>query len=466
MPGRASILLTGILFLGLSKFTSAQSITGIITDYNGYWKTTTAAPNSNKPDKSHNLLAFSYNGAQYSTGVNDELLTARGESYVAGDFWALPVNQITGTLNSNTKAGFGALYDGVNNGASVEPPAYGVSMYLTDGIKGLDIGTCIANLPAGAMTFILSNIQPFSIGDGIPDIVVTQIADPSGSYDRYEFTDVNGVRVGNFKDIVFTNISPVATWTADFYEAKVNPLQLLNGFTQTDRPMRLWAADLSEFGITAGNYNQVRNFKINLSGQSDVAFVAYNNRSVSFQNALPVQYSYFKGNMQNGQVQLSWQTVSEQNASHYLIERSTDGSNFIAIGKANAYNSAIAVSNYSFWDNAPVKGLAYYRLKQFDLDNSYTNSSTVIKINHSGSNNFQLQVYPNPATEKIWIGHVKTTGAELFTLYNSSGIRMKQQTAMKGVSQTRMDLGTLVPGIYYLVMQNGDNRSSLSFAIN
>src|SRR5690606_19015378 len=97
-----------------------------------------------------------------------------------------------------------------------------------------------------------------SIGDGIPDILVTQIADPSGSVDKYEFLDASGKRVGNLVHISLGHISPVGNWTADFYEANVKPRVLTPGFTKTDRAIRLWAADFSDFGINASNIDDVK----------------------------------------------------------------------------------------------------------------------------------------------------------------------------------------------------------------
>ncbi|MEJ0102381.1 MAG: hypothetical protein WDO19_07455 [Bacteroidota bacterium] len=132
-------------------------------------------------------------------------------------------------MNSNTKVGVGEMYDGVHNGASNPVPSNNISFYLTDGIKGLNIGTGIANLPAGTMSFYITSIQPQNIGDGIPDIIVTQIADPSGSTDSYSFVNSTGTIIGHKKDIIFTSITPVGSWTADFYEASANPMILTSG---------------------------------------------------------------------------------------------------------------------------------------------------------------------------------------------------------------------------------------------
>lgn len=265
-------------------FANAQAVTGIITDYNGFWKTSTTAVSPVKPDNHHNLLSFTYNGTQYSTGVNDALLTAQGETFVPGLFQALPLQNIANAPTSNTKIGLGAMVDGVAGGRGATWPSRNMGPYLNDGTNGLDMGTCIANLPMGTMFLSVSNLQAAKIGDGIPDILVTQIADPSTTYDSYEFTDINGNRIGNSLNVVLTNITPVGGWVADFYEASADNLQA--GFTQTPRDIRLWTLDFSSFGIDASNIGNIAYFKINLNGNSDIAFVAYNSTTVTVQQVL------------------------------------------------------------------------------------------------------------------------------------------------------------------------------------
>ncbi len=263
----------------------AQSVTEIITDYNGYFKTGSGAVNPVKPDNSHHLLSFSFDGVRYSTGVNDALLTSRGEIFTASNFRALPMTNITGTPNGNTKIGLGAMADGVYNGAGT-PPSRNLGQYLNDGINGLDIGTAVANLPSGTMFLSVSNLQVAHIGDGIPDILVTQVADPSSS-DRYAFTDVNGNVVGISINVNLSSITPVGSWVGDFYDATGSP-GLKPGYVQSSKHIRLWAADFSAFGINASNIANIAYFKIDLSGNSDVAFVAYNTTTITVQQVLAV----------------------------------------------------------------------------------------------------------------------------------------------------------------------------------
>lgn len=293
-----------LMVLSTAAFLNAQSVSEIITDYNGYYKTGSASVNPVKPDNNHNLLSFSFNGTRYSTGVNDALLASHGDAFTAASFRALPMTNITGTPTGNTKIGLGAMADGVFNGAGTAP-SRNLGQYLNDGANGLNLGTVVANLPAGTMFLSVSNLQASHIGDGIPDILVTQVADPSSSFDRYAFTDVNGNMVGNFMDINLTNITPVGEWVADFYEATGSTI-LQAGFTQTARHIRLWAADFSAFGINASNIANIAYFKIDLSGNSDIGFVAYNTTTVTVQQvlALPEAIERRQGNTRNSRQEI------------------------------------------------------------------------------------------------------------------------------------------------------------------
>lgn len=258
---------------------SQTAVTEIITDFGGYYKSGVGSISPVKPNNSHNLVAFNYEGKRYSTGVNDALLTSKGDAFTPADFRALPLQNLTSTPNGNTKIGMGSILDGLLSGAGLTP-SRNIGQYLNDGVKGLDMGTGVANLPAGTMFLSVSGLQPTNVGDGIPDILVTQIAEPSSKYDRYSFTDINGNVIGNSKNVVLNNISPVGKWMADFFNAiGLGILDL--GYTNTQRDLRLWAADFSVFGIDASNISQVAYFRIDLGGDSDIAFVGYNTSTVS-----------------------------------------------------------------------------------------------------------------------------------------------------------------------------------------
>lgn len=464
---RTKSIVAVVAFVLLAHVSFAQfNVTEIITDYGGYWKTSATSINTVKPDNSHNLVSFSYKNVRYSTGVNDALLTAKGQPFVAGDYRALPVNSVSGAVTSNTKIGLGYLYDGVSNGPSTPAPSNDIPTYLTDGIKGLDLGTCVANLPAGTMLFPVSQILTASISDSVPDVVVTQIADPSGSLDRYEFCDILGNRVGNYVDIQLDNIAPVGNWTADFYDANKHPMTLAGGFTKTDRPIRLWASDLSAFGITAANASQIAYFRIKLNGNSDVAFVSYNNNSINiFNSLLPVKLNSFTGKDMSNQVQLNWETGSEINTASFVVEKSNDGNSFASIGTITAAGYKTGLASYSFTDKNPSAGKNYYRLKMVDKDGD-ADYSNVVVLNMSTANSSNvISLYPNPAASYVVIKHPYAMANEQLKIVNLAGNIVLQKQITAASFQTRIDLPNLPRGTYELVWTNGKELSANKLVI-
>lgn len=454
---RRRVLITLLLLTALYFSVSAQTVTEVITDYSGYWKSAQSAINTVKPDNSHNMLAFTYNGTRYSTGVNDALLTTKGDHFVAGDYKALPVYQINGASSADTKIGLGALYDGVLNGASHPRPVNSMNKYLTDGVKGLDLGTCVANLPAGDIMFAVTDMQAPLIGDGVPDLLITQTADPSGTQDRYEFADINGNRVGNTVNVNLSSLSALGNWTADFYDVNSTPMALASGFTQTDRPLRLWAADFSTFGINASNLGQVAYFRIRLSGSSDVAFVAYNNRSFSVASTLPAKLSWFKGKAAAQQVILSWQTVSEQQLDRFVIESSYDGQNFFTLDSVKATGFSNTAKNYAYTQRNPANGRLWYRLKQTDKNGNYEYSA-IITVNSVNEKYTAVQAYPNPVSSRLTVKHAPATGQEQYSIRNMQGMMMMAQQPAAGSIQSSFNVQQLPTGTYLLLVSNGKEQ--------
>lgn len=454
------MLVAAFVLLSLASGAQNYNISSIITDYNGYWKSGVGAINNVKPDNSHNLLAFTYNNVRYSTGVNDAKLIARGDLFVPGDYRALPVVSLTAAANSNSKIGLGEMYDGVTNGKSNPSPVNNIPYYLTDGEKGLDLGTCVANLPKSAINFSVNNVKLTAINDGVPDVVITQAADPSGTdFDTYEFTDVNGNRIGNSVDIVLNNIPSVGNWVADFYEASQNPMGLAGGFTKTERPLRLWTADFGVFGINASNISSIAYFKISLNGNSDVAFVAYNNSAFNVGLILPTKLTSFTATSANNAIDLNWQTASENNTSKFIVERSYDGSSFMPIGTVKAAGVSNIRRNYSF--TAPAyNGRSYYRLKMTDLDGQST-FSTVVSVNSGASTDISVNIYPNPATSYAIVKHPFVSGSETIRIVNAQGVTVSQVKATVG--QTKLDLSKVARGVYHVVYSSAAGNQALAF---
>lgn len=447
---------------------AANYVTEIVTNYGGYWDSgngtsPNAALNAVKPDKSHLLLAFVVNSGlvttngttttlarrYFSTGINDALLTSKGVAYTPGTYQAFPVGTLSSTVTGNTKTGLGQLYDGVDNGASTPPPTAGYAQYLTDGTQGLDLGTGVANLPAGTITFTVTTLAAGTIGDNVPDVLITQIASPSATIDSYQVLDASGKQVTGTKTLTanFTDVPVVGQWTVDFYEASQNPMTLSAGFTKTNRDLRLLALDWSAFGLTSANYASVKQFQITLSGDSDQAFIAYNTASTTLA-PLPVQLVSFAGQLLGRAVHLTWQTASEASSAYFEVEASADGRRFAPVGRVAAAGSSQQARRYQFDCPSVAAGSSYYRLRQVDLDGSAHYSATVVVQAGAAA----VEVFPSCFADYLTV-RLPATGVASLTLLAADGRVVRQQalpTSPEAQETALAGLADLPAGLYLL----------------
>ncbi len=114
----------------------------------------------------------------------------------------------------------------------------------------------------------------------------------------------------------------------------------------------------------------------------------------SASSPLPVELVLFEAKAQeNGQVRLDWMTASELNNDFFTIERSADGENFTSLFTTDGAGTTSSASVYKAFDESPLSGVSYYRLKQTDFDGTESNSQ-VRMVNFRKQ--LQVSVFPNP----------------------------------------------------------------------
>jgi len=87
---------------------------------------------------------------------------------------------------------------------------------------------------------------------------------------------------------------------------------------------------------------------------------------------LPVEFMDFLGQKKSGYNELIWMTASEINNDYFIVERSTDGNNWMTIGTVKGSGNSNSPINYSMKDSDFNQGrINYYRLSQVDLDGKH-----------------------------------------------------------------------------------------------
>lgn len=261
----------------------------IYGDFNGYWVSQNNTSTYVTSRDNNNLIGFRVGTTNYATGVNNAALTSHGISFVNENYKAFPSSFSVLSTANNFLIGTPRYINGVQQTQTVAPFLscdVNLGFYLRDGLNGLNLGTAIFNIPKQELAFyvnVLADINPSCINDDIPDIIVTQVGDPSPTFDVFKFTDLSGNTIGVEKQVNFSSVESSGKALWNFYYAGNCPHGYNSGssFSNTTRDIRILTFKLSDFGITSANYTNAVRFVQVLSGESDVAFSAYSTNSMS-----------------------------------------------------------------------------------------------------------------------------------------------------------------------------------------
>jgi len=180
---------------------------------------------------------------------------------------------------------------------------------------------------------------------------------------------------------------------------------------------------------------------------------------------LPIELGEFGGVLQfNATAVINWETITEQNVSHFGIQKSTDGGRtFETIGKVNAVGNSTESNLYTFFDEA-CYGETYYRLLVVDANNS-SSFSKVIVVSGTEISSSDIQLFPNPASSQIVINNTNTAFAfETIIIVDAYGRTVKSIDAT-GTDNYTIDLSSLAEGFYFATLKNKSTAYSVPFQV-
>ncbi|MDD4748299.1 MAG: T9SS type A sorting domain-containing protein, partial [Salinivirgaceae bacterium] len=182
--------------------------------------------------------------------------------------------------------------------------------------------------------------------------------------------------------------------------------------------------------------------------------------SATGDNPLPVTLVNFQASVSNGVAMLSWITASEQNNSHFEIQRSSNMIDFESISnvysKAPGGNSNSLIS-YSTTDNTLQSGASYYRLKQIDYNGQFA-YSPVASVSWDGDERSfvnDIKLYPNPTSGMIMFDAPMSLKGMTVQIYSSNGSIIKEQFIDN--SDFQLDLSNYSNGLYMIKIGDGND---------
>ncbi|MCX6316708.1 MAG: T9SS type A sorting domain-containing protein [Bacteroidetes bacterium] len=180
--------------------------------------------------------------------------------------------------------------------------------------------------------------------------------------------------------------------------------------------------------------------------------------------SLPLKMGDFTAVKKDNSIQLNWETLIEQNTSHFDIERSTDGITFTPIGRVAAAGNSSDKRSYTWIDANPANGTNFYRLKMADTDGTFT-QSRIIAVQNKYSI-ATLQVFPNPADNviQVQVSSNQPYNARIL-IHDATGKTVHQQwtSVRPGQNTIPLPVVQLAKGLYHITVEHAGERSSTSF---
>lgn len=167
-----------------------------------------------------------------------------------------------------------------------------------------------------------------------------------------------------------------------------------------------------------------------------IAYVEPGTNYLSAQNneaclgSFPVEWLAFQVEQVNRDAIIYWATASEQNNSHFNIERSFDKLSFQPIGQMDGQGNSNEIKEYNFTDSDIVsyaQERIYYRIKQTDIDGAI-DYSNIYQLNLLSEDHLtDINIFPNPAIDEVTISiHGSPDERVSLKIFSITGTVMKE----------------------------------------
>ena len=162
---------------------------------------------------------------------------------------------------------------------------------------------------------------------------------------------------------------------------------------------------------------------------------------------LPLNLISFTANCNQQKVELNWQTAAERNTKNFEVQHSTDLKQWEIVNKINAAGNSYEFLNYSSTVNVETNQLNYFRLKQNDLDGSYTYSDVVYAdCNSIETTHPAINLYPNPTSQELTVNSYSM----VLSAIEVTDLLGKTWLSILNPTNKAINIQNLPAGIYFL----------------
>jgi hypothetical protein len=202
---------------------------------------------------------------------------------------------------------------------------------------------------------------------------------------------------------------------------------------------------LTTTGVFTGNFDAVT-----LPSGYTLAQTASSISVTKLTGTLPVVWGAFSAIHKSGDVVLNWNTLQEENTSHFAVEYSNNGIDFTVIANVQASGNSALGSAYRFTHQNPLAGKNFYRIKLYDADGK-TSQSAVRVVKFENGTIVAVQALPNPMTSQL---QLQVQEQVVVQLADAAGRLYLTQQLNTGVHYLQVE--HLPAGMYQLTVLKGN----------
>lgn len=175
---------------------------------------------------------------------------------------------------------------------------------------------------------------------------------------------------------------------------------------------------------------------------------------------LPVEIISFIGMQSGNAVRLGWTTATETNNRGFEVQRRTAQNDFKTIGFVKGNGTTSEKQFYSFDDHPEELGnKIIYRLKQIDLDGSFSYSDVVV-VDFTAPLGFELlQNFPNPFNPATQISFTLPgtvpVNLRVYNLLGQEIVTLVNELKTPGLHTVNFDASLLPSGVYLYRLEAG-----------
>jgi len=169
---------------------------------------------------------------------------------------------------------------------------------------------------------------------------------------------------------------------------------------------------------------------------------------------LPVKLLNFDAYKYRNGHKLIWTTQTEINNDYFIVQKSSNGKDFLDLGIVDGNGTSNNAHSYEFVDNSSSPKIIYYRLKQIDFDGKYEYSEIIVL---KSKDDIDVSIYPNPTSNNLFFD-ISDSNDETYSIIYSNvlgSITEEKIQINKGTNTYQVqEFSKLESGIYFVQIIN------------